>query len=321
MSSLFKISSIILIIISIEFRNIFAFSAKFAYTASIAILFSVQALCNPMDTLISAKDTIVKIKAESAKKTNLYRVNYYISGSIIGVGAIADYFAIARIKGKADITDVELNTLNSEIFNSIDRWALNQDVSQRKTFGNISDYLEVPFILLPTLLALDKKIKKEWLDLLTIYVEGHIVTFTFYNYSWFGPAFQNKYRPLTYYPEIPMSERKDGGNRNSFYSGHTASVAFSTFFMAKVYCDYHPEMGFGYKFLLYTAAFVPPAVIGYLRVGALKHFPSDNLVGITLGAALGIIIPELHKYRIKNLRLGMFDVPGGMGLSVCWKLP
>jgi hypothetical protein len=234
---------------------------------------------------------------------------------------VSDYFAIPRIKGKDDITETELLGLNREIINPIDQWSLRQDASQQVKFAHISDYYMSGVFLLPGLLVLNKKISKEWGDLLMMYVEGHIITFSFYNYSWLGPTFNNKYRPATYYTELPIDERQKGNNRNSFYSGHTASVAYTTFFMAKVYCDYHPDLNVGNKILLYSAAFVPAAVEGYLRVRSLAHFPSDNLVGLTLGAAIGIILPELHKNHVKNLSVGMFNVPGGMGLSTCLRIP
>jgi membrane-associated phospholipid phosphatase len=153
-----------------------------------------------------------------------------------------------------------------------------------------------------------------------MYVEGHTITFTFYNYSWLGPTFQNRFRPLTYYTQLPLKDRMDGGNRNSFYSGHTASVAYTSFFVAKVYCDYHPDLGAA-KYLLYTAALIPPLVMAYIRVKALAHFPSDDMVGLTIGAAIGVILPELHKFSYKGITLGLLCAPDAMGLSLCWTPP
>ena len=293
---------------------------KKTYLLLAAILISVNAYCIQPDTLID--NTIDKsgTSENHPTKVDVYHVNYAVTGSIIGIGMVSDYFAIPRIKGKDDITDDELNNLNTEIINSIDQWGLRQDASQRVKLAHISDYYMSAVFLLPGLLVLNKKISKEWGDLLMMYVEGHIITFSFYNYSWLGPTFNNKYRPLTYYTELPIGERQNGNNRNSFYSGHTASVAYTTFFMAKVYCDYHPDLNVGKRILIYSAAIVPAALEGYLRVRSLAHFPSDNMVGLTLGAAIGIIVPELHKKRIKNLSVGMFNVPGGMGLSTCLKL-
>jgi hypothetical protein len=173
---------------------------------------------------------------------------------------------------------------------------------------------------LPALLGLDKKIRKDWLDILFMYIEGHIVTHTVYAYSWFGPMFQNRFRPLTYYTNLSLADRRKEGNRNSLFSGHVGSTAFTSFFIAKVYCDYHPELGAA-KYLLYSAALVPPLAMGYFRVKAMAHFPSDDMVGLTLGAAVGIILPEIHKFNKKGITLGMFCTPDAMGLSLCWKLP
>jgi membrane-associated phospholipid phosphatase len=255
-------------------------------------------------------------------KAKLYHVNYITTSAIIAGGLATDYFAISRIKNKPTITDVELLALNTDAINSIDRWALHQDPSHYHMYSKLSDGIEPPlFIILPALLGLDKKIpKKDWLDILFMYMEGHTITFTFYNYSWLGPTFQNRFRPLTYYTQLPSADRMDGGNRNSFYSGHVASVAFTTFFITKVYCDYHPDMGSA-KYLLYTAAVIPPLVMGYFRVKALAHFPSDGMVGLTLGAVIGVVIPELHKFNYKGITLGMLCTPDAMGLSLCWTPP
>ncbi|MDP9041774.1 MAG: phosphatase PAP2 family protein [Bacteroidota bacterium] len=259
--------------------------------------------------------------ADSAVMNKRYHVNYLTIG-VFSAGALtADYFAIRHFQAKPQISDAEILALNTDGINSIDRWALHQNPANRSTYNKISDYIQPPmFILLPALLGLDKKIRKDWLDILFMYMEGHIITHTTYAYSWFGPMFQNRYRPLTYYTELPLAERKKEGNRNSLFSGHVGSTAFTSFFIVKVYCDYHPELGSA-KYLLYTAALIPPVTMGYFRVRALAHFPSDDLVGLTLGAAIGIIVPELHKFQNKGITMGMFCTPDATGLSLCWKLP
>jgi hypothetical protein len=258
-------------------------------------------------------------------KTKVYRVNYYVTGSIITVGMVSDYFAIGRLKSKPKITSEELAFINSDqqkgLINSIDRVALDQNISQRDLYTSISDYGEIAIFLLPSLLIIDKKMRKDWLDLLLMYVEGHTITFSFYNYSPLGPTFQNRCRPFVYYPELTDDYRmNDNNSRNSFFSGHVGSCAYSTFFMAKVYCDYHPNLG-AKKYLLYLAASVPPLIIGYARVKSLAHFPSDVAVGFGLGAVIGIVVPELHKNRhLKDFSINMSSSPEALGLSVSWKL-
>jgi hypothetical protein len=278
------------------------------------LLFPIIVFCQPADST-----------GKKSVRVNRYKVNYWVTGSIIGVGFVSDYFAIGRLKSKPKITPDELTFINSDqqvnLINSIDRWALDQNTSNRDLYINISDYGEIAVFLLPGLLIIDKKIRKDWFDILLMYVEGHTITFTFYNYSPLGPTFQNRCRPFVYYPELGDDYRMNNNNsRNSFFSGHVGSCAYSTFFMAKVYCDYHPELG-AKKYLLYLAASVPPAVIAFARVKSLAHFPSDVAVGFGLGAVIGIVIPELHKNRkFKDFSLGMFTSPAGMGLTVGWNL-
>jgi hypothetical protein len=259
--------------------------------------------------------------SDSTPRTKIYHVNY-ISGSIIIAGGLAtDYPAIGRIKGKPDLTPSEIEALNPGILNQLDQWGLHQSTSNYLMYSKISDYAQIPmFTVVPALLGFNKKIRKDWLDLLYMYCEGHVITFTLYNYSWFGPTFQNRYRPITYYTNLPIDDRTTGNNRNSAYSGHTASVAYTSFFMAKVFCDYHPDMG-GSKYLIYTAALIPPVAMGYLRIRALAHFPSDALVGLSIGSAVGIILPQLHKIKCNGLTFGMLSVPGATGLDVHWTLP
>lgn len=289
-------------------------NGKWPITIGIIIGFALLVLFPNRDARCQSPD--------SAIRTKRYHVNYFGTGAIIAAGAASDAFAISRIKNKPALTDAELLALNTTEINSIDRWALHQDPSKYHMYSKLSDGIEPPiFLVLPALLGLDKKIpKKDWMDILMMYIEGHTITFTFYNYSWLGPTFQNRFRPLTYYTQLPVKDRMDGGNRNSFYSGHSASVAFTSFFVAKVYCDYHPDLG-ATKYLVYTAALIPPVVMGYIRVKALAHFPSDDMVGITLGAAIGVILPELHKFNYKGITLGMMCSPDVMGLSICWTPP
>ncbi len=256
---------------------------------------------------------------DSIPRKKIYHVNYFTGSLIIAGGLVSDYPAIGRIKGKADLSTDEIANLNTSLLNPLDRWATQQNPAQYKMYSTLSDDVQIPmYVIVPCILAFDKKIRKDWLDLLFMYVEGHVITFTFYNYSWLGPTFQNKFRPIAYYTSLPMADRTTGNNRNSAYSGHTASVAFTSFFLAKVYCDYNPNAS---KFLIYTAAAIPPLAMGYMRVRALAHMPSDVMTGFTVGAVIGIVLPELHKFNKKGIELGMLNIPGATGLDVCWTLP
>jgi membrane-associated phospholipid phosphatase len=259
---------------------------------------------------------------EPSQPTNcpkpVYRVNYAVSGIFCLVATAADIYAIPKIiKNKKEITDAELNGLNKSAFNGFDQWAFRQDFSQKDMYYKASDYALPVIIASAGFLAFDKKIKNDWFKLLVMYYEMHAVTFSIYNFSPLGPAFQNKYRPVIYYDEWSFDQKRGGNNRNSMYSGHTATAIASTFFMVKVYSDYHPEIG-NKKYWLYAIATIPPIVEGYLRVKALAHFPSDGLVGLIVGAACGIAVPSLHRISNHNVSVGLTATPVGPGLSLNW---
>jgi hypothetical protein len=248
----------------------------------------------------------------------IYRMNYWVSGIFCVAATAADVYAIPKIiKSKRDVTDQEIAALNPNAFNGFDRWALKQDVTKRDDYYKASDYTLPVIIVSAGVLALDKKIKKDWFNVLLMYYEMHAVTFSIYNFSPLGPAFQNKFRPVEYYTQLSYDERRGGNQRNSMYSGHTATAIASTFFMVKVYSDYHPELG-RKRYLLYGLATLPALVEGYLRVKALAHFPSDALVGCMVGAACGIAVPAIHKFHNHNMSLGLIGTPVGPGMSLVW---
>jgi len=247
-----------------------------------------------------------------------YRINYWVTGTILGVGATTNYLGIGAVLNKEEVTPLEIQTLNKGTISGIDYWALKQDPSNMDAFENYSDYTVAVSVLLPVLLLFDKQIKQDWFDMLLMYMETMSITTNIYEWSFLGPTFQNRLRPVTYYDQLTYDQRKSGNNRNSFYSGHVATVAASTFFMVKVYSDYNPGIGDN-KYLLYGAALIPPLVLSYFRVKALKHFPSDNLVGIGVGVLCGIIIPELHRLQDKHISLGLYSSSEATGIAIKWQ--
>jgi membrane-associated phospholipid phosphatase len=261
-------------------------------------------------------------KSNDSAARHPYKVNYWVSGGIAVVGGLTNYLGIPPIINKQEISAAELNGLNKDAVGSFDRWALNQDVTKAKADGYDKDALIVlsASVTLPAVLAFDKYIGKDWAKMLVMYLETISIVSNMYTYSPLGPKFNDRFRPVTYYTNFPLNDRVDGNSRNSFYSGHVASTAAATFFMAKVYSDYHPELG-GKKYLLYAAATIPPILLGYFRVKGLRHFPSDALVGLGVGALVGILVPEIHRIKLKNkdLTVGLSSTGGATGLSLKWQ--
>lgn len=244
-----------------------------------------------------------------------YRVNYWVSGPLLAAGMTANLLGLERIREKKTITPLELQALDRDLLSSMDRFSFRQNPADIEAFQNYSDLILAGSVLLPITLLFDRDIRGDWTDVFVMYLETMSISPNIYEWGFFGPHFLNRIRPVSYYEELSYEVRSEGNNRNSFYSGHVSSVAASTFFFVKVYSDYHPEIG-NNKYLLYGAALLPPLALGYCRIRSLRHFPSDILVGIGVGALCGILVPELHRISDENITLGLYTTPEATGLAI-----
>ena len=251
------------------------------------------------------------------KKSDIYKYNH-TSETPLTIGSFyVAYWGSDQLKKKDRLDLSTINSLNIDDVWFFDKIALKQDPSFRLSAHKISDWGLNISIALPCLLALDSDIRSEWLDLLFIYLETQALASMVY--AWGPPRWTHRIRPMIYYDEVTMEEKLDSGTTDSFFSGHVSNTAAASFFMAKVYCDFHPELG-KKKWLIYGAAMIPPVFVGYMRFRALKHYPTDILFGAFIGASLGILIPELHKNK-EEKRVNLIPLTGPItGLRLSYKV-
>jgi membrane-associated phospholipid phosphatase len=253
------------------------------------------AIVQPVDTTVTPVDTTVSPSTKPTLTHELPNGEVYtikkkgIHIPILVVGSTWSGYAFTKIYSKDPSTDEQIENLDrNDIipFNrsAIDRYNLNSE--------KIGDYIFYGSMPAPLLLMLDKKIRRDAGKVAFMYFETMSVTGLLYTGSVY---FKDKYRPYAYNPEVPMSERKRGGAKNSFFAGHPALVASSTFFIAKVYSDYHPNSGF--KWVLWTIAAGATATTAWARYDAGQHFPTDIIIGVTQGTLAGILIPHFHKNK------------------------
>ena len=100
-------------------------------------------------------------------------------------------------------------------------------------------------------------------------------------------------RPFVYNENAPLSEKLKADARMSFFSGHTSFTATSSFFTASMLTANGQNRDIAP--MIWTSAAVLPAVQGYLRWKAGKHFPTDIFIGYAIGAGLGYLIPKIHE--------------------------
>ena len=191
------------------------------------------------------------------------------------------------IRQKDGLDDAQLAALRKTDVPSFDRFSAGwySDAAQTK-----SDYLCYGSIAaVPIVLAFNPNVRAHYGQVAGLFVQTMLATDAiFTNITASFP----RYRPYLYGSE-------GGGGRNgriatsSFFAGHTAHTATATFFMAKVFSDFNPDSPA--RPYVWGVAAVLPAAVAYYRIEAGKHFLSDNLVGYTLGAGMGILVPQLHK--------------------------
>ena len=216
------------------------------------------------------------------------------------------------------MTEAQILKLDPYKVNSFDRSIAFIDPKGFAKAQSNSDFFLNVSLFTPIILALDKKVRKDWLDLAGIFLMSHTVD----NLLYFGGTFPfRRARPLVYNPKVPLSDKFGGGKSNSFFSGHVSFAATSTFFTAKVYTDYHNIRGWK-RLPYYAIAAIPPAMVGYFRMRAGKHFKTDVITGFIAGAASGIFVPELHRFKkkLKNVSFYPFFTPGSTGMTATLNL-
>jgi membrane-associated phospholipid phosphatase len=235
----------------------------------------------------------------------MYNINYAYTLPVVGVGGAWCGYAFSKIYSKSETpTDVIL-ALDKNNVPAFDRWVAGKHNDDLDKFSYYPFYAVMP---LPLILLADKHISKNAGTVGLLYLESFAYTGVLYTASVY---FVDRFRPDVYNTSLELGYRKNGNFRNSFFAGHVAVVAGSTFFIAKVYSDYHPHSPWNWVF--YGASIASTAAMAYMRLEAGKHFPSDILIGAAIGTAAGILTPELHKVmrgRPWHLQPEMYPAPG-----------
>ena len=242
-------------------------------------------------------------EGKDSLKHNLYDIYHWIDIPVTAGLTATAYWGWVIADSKPPLDSLTITGLDANTINRFDRPATRQEADFAPTARTISDITLIACNALPFLLLADKKIRQDWGSVLLLFLETQVIVANLY--SWGSVVHQDRIRPLVYNPEVPWDERAGIRTQNSFYSGHTSMSASASFFAAKVYCDYHPELG-NKKYIVYSLALLPPAATGFFRYKGMKHFPTDVLMGLAVGSATGILVPHIHKRTGPNLSIAPF---------------
>ena len=268
------------------------------------------------DTL-AIRDTVAidsSINKSVEIKQQVYKLKAAVDIPVFAIGAGWSAYAFTEIYSKERSTEEQILNLDKNDINGFDRWAVRP---YSEELGTVSNYIFYGSMALPFLFLSGKETRNDFFKLSFLYLEAMSVTGLLYTGSVY---FTNRYRPYAYSDETEMTWRTRGGAKNSFYAGHVALVATSTFFMAKVYADYYPESKV--KWVFYSVAGLATGTTAYLRHRGGFHFPSDILLGVAQGTLSGILVPHFHKNPLiknPNVRIVPYSTGESSGLALTYK--
>lgn len=266
--------------------------------------------------LVSQQNNNVSVSAYSApeKRSSPYKPFTFKKDGLITLGLIgANAGGLYLIQNKKDLTAAELATKTRDKVPSFDRG--NVGYYDEKANDNSYIPFYASFAWPVAMMLVDGDQTRNFGQILGMYVETMAVTGAMYTIT---ASTISRSRPLVYGTNAPIGTRMSKNSQRSFYAGHTAATAASTFFTAKVFSDMNPDSKL--KPLVWIVAAATPALVGYYRYEAGQHFLSDNILGYALGAATGILIPHWHKVK-KGDKLSIMPGfgPNYQGIAMVYK--
>lgn len=225
----------------------------------------------------------------SAQTTSPYRLTMGkdITISVGGIGLAGTVYLLE--KKINPLTEPQISALNRNNINGFDRIAAYQ---WHTGAAKVSDALLTSSMIIPFSLLASSNIRQDYKTALVIGAETFVLNYGLTNLA--KISFQRT-RPFVYNPDAPLSKKMERDSRLSFFSGHTSTVASMSFMAAQMYSDYHPNSKANPY--IWAAAAVLPALTAYLRVRGGKHFPTDVITGYAIGAAVGFLVPRLHRIK------------------------
>jgi undecaprenyl-diphosphatase len=126
-------------------------------------------------------------------------------------------------------------------------------------------------------------------------------------------------RPIDYvncYPLTPANQANCSGTdlQLSFYSGHAATTAAIT--ATATYLAFSRSGPRSVRpWLTLGIGTAITGFVSYERVRSGNHFPTDVIAGAMAGAAVGVLVPHLHRHKEEAppVWIGVAPAPGGGG--------
>jgi membrane-associated phospholipid phosphatase len=239
-----------------------------------------------------------------------YRLKIYQEVAYYGTGLTSIAAGRYLTTGSPFFTTDELETLNPNDVNRLDRIAINQFSQFASDAGDIILYTS---FITPHLFLIPKKTRDHYNHIITLYGEAILINA---GVTMMTKSLFRRPRPYAFSESITDEYKLSRRAKTSFVSGHTSFVATNSFFAAKVFSDFYPDSE--WKPIVWITAAALPAATGTFRITAGRHYPTDVIAGYALGATIGILIPHLHRHTSLADKGVQIDVWGNGG-RIVWQ--
>ena len=246
---------------------------------------------------LTKKESQKRFPGFAVEADSPYQLRFGNSGPIVGTGVGLLGTAALTRPNKTLLKAEEISRFNREDVNELDRGATRLSSSYA---GKLSDFMVVTSVSVPFLYLTKERSRKDFGRIVLMQFETGLVTTGLIAIT---KVIINRPRPFVYNPDALLENKLTPNANQSFFSGHTATVAAMSFFTATTFSQYYPESK--WKVAVWTYAATLPAVTGYLRYRAGVHYPTDIITGYVVGAAVGMLVPKIHQkvFRSKNTPL------------------
>jgi undecaprenyl-diphosphatase len=249
-----------------------------------------------------------------------FQLDPVADGALTAVG-FGFSFLLGEILGTGEIRPPQIITSTSSLL-SIDRSAVTQTIDNNAgTFSDIGLGAAIGFAVLDPVLS---GFRDGWDAALVdgfMYAESASLALTLTDITKIAVR---RPRPIDYIrcqvqANGEPSANPDCGSTDlglSFFSGHAAMVA--SIGATATYLAFMRDPKSARPWITLVAATALTSFVSVERVRAGMHFPTDVIAGSLAGAAIGVLVPHLHRHvsEAPPVWLGVALVPGGGSLSL-----
>jgi membrane-associated phospholipid phosphatase len=243
-----------------------------------------------------------------------------VSDGVLTASGFGFAFLLGAILGTGEIKPpLPSTTFSSSSLLSIDRSAISQTIDPHAaTYSNIGLYTAIGFAVLDPILSGFRDGTDALLVDAFMYAESGSLALTLTDVTKIAVR---RPRPIDYINCGSAAQQAGPGCAStdlglSFFSGHASGVAAigaTATYLAFVRSPRSPR-----PWITLGVATAVTAFVSYERVRAGEHFPTDVIAGSMAGAAVGVLVPHLHRHKQEAppVWIGITPVPGGGAASV-----